>query len=159
MVASLPDYWQLYYKAAITKSDYRPLEPSVFRQSAVDQKAKLLSAVEPPSNEFAQTNGVAGVAMFHVVVSPDGKATEIAVGRPIGFGLDENAVAAIRKASFRPAIKDGKPVPVLLDLLVQFRIYSKRTAAVANSEAANVEIDKRAPALPGPYSVQQQKQP
>jgi hypothetical protein len=72
------------------------------------------------------------------------------VARPIGFGLDENAVEAIRKASFEPAIKDGKPVPVVLDLVVQFRIYSKRTAA------AGTQLPDESPAgplLPGPYTL------
>ena len=65
---------------------------------------------------YPTSGNYAGVAIYHVVVAPDGKPSEIAVGRPIGFGLDENAVASIRKASFQPAIKDGRPVPVLVDL-------------------------------------------
>ena len=76
------------------------------------------------------------MALYHVVVGADGKPGEIAVARPIGFGLDENAVASIRKASFSPAMKDGKPVPVLLDLVVQFRIYSKRTSVMGTPEHA-----------------------
>jgi len=116
------------------------------RQSAVDQKAALLTRFEPGSNEFAQTKGVAGMALYHTVVGADGKASEIAVGRPIGFGLDENAVAAIRKASFQPAVKDGKPVPVLLDLVVQFRIFDKRTDVAKPAEAADKPAE---PVLPG----------
>lgn len=154
MIASMPDYWKLYYQAAAVKSDYRPTDAAVLRQSMVDRKAKLLQSFEAASNEFAQTNGVAGLALYHVVVSPEGKAAEIAVARPIGFGLDENAVASIRKATFQPALKDGKPVPVLLDLTIQFRIYSKRTAAIVNSESAKIEGDQQAtPSLPGPYSA------
>ncbi len=156
MISALPDYWKLYYLAAAAKSDYRPRDPAVLRQNAVDQKAKILAAFDPPSNEYAQTNGVAGIAMYHVVVSPEGKPEEIAVGRPIGFGLDENAVAAIRKASFQPAMKDGKPVPVMLDLTIQFRIYSKRTAVAANAEPNSDDVAKpAAPPLPGPYSPKQ----
>jgi len=83
---------------------------------------------EPASNEFAQAAAVAGMAVYHTVIGPDGKPGEIAVARPIGFGLDENAVEAIRNARFEPAMKNGKAVPVLLDLVVQFRIFSKRTA-------------------------------
>jgi len=94
---------------------------------------------------------VAGMALYHTVVDADGKPGEIAVGRPIGFGLDENAVEAIHKARFQPAIKDGKPVPVLVDLVVQFRIYSKRTAVTGGSEAADKKDTE--PVLPGPYSV------
>jgi len=155
MIASLPDFWKLYYQAAAARTDYRPHDPSILRQSAVDQKARLLSTFEPPSNDFAQAAGVVGVALFHVVVGPDGKPTEIAVGRPIGFGLDENAVASIRNASFQPAIKDGKPVPVFLDLLVQFRIYSSKTAASNGSDAVKTAPDKQDSTLPGPYSAGQ----
>jgi len=158
MIATLPDYWKLFYKSVAERQDYRPSDPSVLRQSQVEQKARLLSAFEPPSNEYAQTNGVAGMAMYHVVVGADGKPQEIAVGRPIGFGLDENAVAAIRKASFQSATKGGQPVPVVLDLVVQFRIFSRRTAVTANTPAATpaaTPAPANSPSLPGPYTANQ----
>lgn len=157
MIEGLPDYWQLYYKAVEAHADYRPSDATVLRQSQVDRKAKLVSAVEPPSNDYAQKNGVAGVAMYHVIVGADGKAEQVAVGRPIGFGLDENAVAAIHKATFEPAMKDGKPVPVLLDLLVEFRIYSKRTAEASSAVPQAAQAPE--PVLPGPYSVNKPKGP
>jgi len=150
MMAAMPDFWKLYYKAVADKVDYRPKDPAILRQNTVDKKAVLLTKFEPDSNEFAQANGVAGMALYHTVVGPDGKAQEIVVGRPIGFGLDESAVAAIRKASFQPAVLDGKPVPVLLDLVVQFRIFSKRTSVVLPREPADKPAE---PAYPGPYSV------
>ncbi len=151
MIAAMPDFWKLYYQAAAAKTDYRPKDPAVLRQNTVDKKAVLVSKFEPESNEWAQANAVAGMALYHTVIGADGKAAEIAVARPIGFGLDENAVEAIRKATFEPALLDGKPVPVLLDLVVQFRIYSKRT----NVHTAPEMADKPAePQLPGPYSVQ-----
>jgi hypothetical protein len=161
MIASLPEFWKLFYEEAAAKTSYKPSDPSVFRQNMVDQKARLLANFEPPSNDQAQAAGVAGVALYHVVVGPDGKAGEIAVGRPIGFGLDENAVASIRKTTFQPAMKDGKPVPVLLDLLVEFRIYSKRTAVGGTEAASAREAEPEAPTLPGPYSANQpqSKQP
>jgi outer membrane biosynthesis protein TonB len=149
--ASMPDCWKLYYQAVAEKADYQPKNPAVLRQNAVDKKAKLLSVFQPESNEYAQANAVSGLALYHTVIGADGKPQEIAVARPIGFGLDENAVQSIRKASFEPAIKDGKPVPVLLDLVVEFHIYSKRTAAVSKPEDASKPAE---PLLPGPYSVQ-----
>jgi TonB family protein len=155
MLATMPAFWQLYYAAAAAKSDYLPTNATMLRQSQVDRKARLLSNVEPGSNQYAQANGVAGVAIYRAVVEGDGTAGEIAVARPIGFGLDENAVDAIRKAKFEPAMKDGKPVPVLLDLSVQFRIFSDRTAAEKTEEAEKPEGAEKpaAPVLPGPYSV------
>jgi outer membrane biosynthesis protein TonB len=152
MMAAMPDFWKLYYQAAAAKTDYRPADPAVLRQNTVDKKARLVSTVEPESNEYAQAKAVAGMALYHTVIGADGKPGEIAVGRPIGFGLDENAVDAIRKATFEPAIKDGRPVPVMLDLVVQFRIFSKRTAATGGPEDGS---PPSGPALPGPYSVKQ----
>jgi hypothetical protein len=61
------------------------------------------------------------------------------------------AGAATRTANIQPAVKDGKPVPVLLDLVVQFHIFSKRTAAASPPDSTEKPAE---PALPGPFSVQ-----
>ena len=156
MIAAMPDFWKLYYQAAESKTDYKPTDPGVFHQSAVDQKAKLISAIDPPSNEFAQANGVAGIALYHVVIGSDGKVAEVVAGIPIGFGLDENAEQTIRKASFQPAMKDGKPVPVALDVVVPFRIYSKRTSQPGAQETSGKQVEA---VRPGPYTVQAQAAP
>ena len=153
MMAAMPDFWKLYYQAVAAKADYRSKDPSVLRQNTVDKKAVLVSKFEPESNEWAQANGVAGMSQYHAVIGPDGKVGEVAVSRPIGFGLDENAVEAIRKATFEPAMKDGKPVAVMINLNVSFRIYSHRTEG--KQEADDKAPNKPAqPTLPGPYSVQ-----
>jgi len=151
MMAAMPHFWKLYYEAIAAQADYQPKDPTVLRQNMVDKKARLKVTFEPASNDFAQAFGVAGMSEYHVVVGADGKPSEIAVARPIGFGLDESAVDAIRKATFEPAIKDGKPVPVLLNMVFEFRIYSKRTAVESKPEP---EPAPEAPSLPGPYSVQ-----
>lgn len=150
MMAAMPDYWKLYYQAVAAKVDYRPKDPAVLRQNMVDQKARLLTQFEPDSNEFAQASAVAGMSQYHAVVGPDGMVSEVAISRPIGFGLDESAVAAIKKAKFEPAIRDGKPVAVMLNLDVPFRIFSKRTNVHAPPEPADKPAE---PVLPGPYSV------
>ncbi len=146
MIAAMPDFWKLYYQAAANKVDFKPADPGVFHLNAVDQKAKLISALDPPSNEFAQASGVAGMALYHTVIGSDGKVEEVVAGRPIGFGLDESAEQTIRKATFQPAMKDGKPVPVALDVVVSFRIYSKRTSQPGRPETTD-------PTRPGPYTV------
>jgi hypothetical protein len=151
MMASMPGCWKLYYDAVAAKGDYQPADSNVLRQNMVDKRARLKSTFEPGSNQFAQDYGVAGISEYHVVVGADGKPVEIAVARPIGFGLDESAVDSIRKATFEPAVKDGKPVPVLINMVVEFRIYSKRTEVESNPAT---EQASAAPLLPGPYSVQ-----
>jgi TonB family protein len=149
VMAQMPQFWQLYYKAQTAGVDYRPSDPKVLRSSAVDQQAKVLSSIAPDSNEFAQASGIAGRALYRAVIGSDGKPGEIAVVRPIGFGLDENAVAAIRKATFEPALKNGQPVAETLDLAVLFRIYSKRTSVAATGPKSTDPIK------PGPYTVRE----
>ena len=155
MIKSLPDFWRIYYQAGAAKSNFKPADPSVLRQNAVDQKARLLTNFEPPSNDFAQAAGVAGVAQYHVVVGADGKPGEIAVGRPIGFGLDENAVASIRNASFQPAIKDGKPVPVVARPAgsVPHILQTNRGDRECRVARLLTLAEPEAPPLPGPYSA------
>jgi len=86
------------------------------------------------------------------------------VYRPIGFGLDENAVAAIEKSTFAPAVKDGKPVSSVIDVAMNFRIYSKRTATGALESAEATEPVSGAspvtgkPPMPGLYSAVAPKQ-
>ncbi|MGB0065989.1 MAG: energy transducer TonB [Terracidiphilus sp.] len=150
MMAAMPGYWKLYYQPA-TESGSSAQDPAVLSQSMVDKKARLISAIDPASNQFAQDYGVAGMAEYQVVIGVDGKPKEIAIARPIGFGLDESAIESLRKAAFEPAIKDGQPVPVALDVIVEFRIYSNRTAEAAQPQPAQTP---NKPVLPGPYSVQ-----
>jgi TonB family protein len=65
--------------------------------------------------------------LLRTVVDATGVPREMAIARPIGFGLDEKAVDAIKNSRFRPATLNGQPVPVVVDLVVTFRIYSNRT--------------------------------
>lgn len=45
-----------------------------------------------------------------------------AVGH-LGMGLDEKAVAAVKQYKFKPATLQGRPVPVEVNVEVDFRIY------------------------------------
>jgi protein TonB len=39
------------------------------------------------------------------------------------MGLDEKAVEAVRQYRFKPAMKDGRPVPVEIYVEVNFQIF------------------------------------
>lgn len=127
MMASLPDYWQHYYQEKTNRKEFMPTNPAVLHVGGDVAAPRLLNGLEPGSNEFAQKNGIAGITLFRTVVDAQGKPVEIAIARPIGFGLDEKAIEAIRNSHFQPATKDGRAVPVVIDVVVTFRIYSNRT--------------------------------
>jgi len=56
-------------------------------------------------------------------VGPDGKPRDIRVARQLGMGLDEKAIEAVKNWRFDPAMKDGKPVAVAINVEVSFRLY------------------------------------
>ena len=60
-----------------------------------------------------------------VVVDAEGKPRNARVIRALGAGLDEKAVEAVNKYRFRPAMKDGVPVPVMITVQVNFKLYEK----------------------------------
>jgi len=57
-----------------------------------------------------------------VVVTVEGKATNIRVAKSPGLGLDEKATEAVRKWKFKPAMKDGRPVDAQVPILITFRL-------------------------------------
>lgn len=127
MLRHLPSYWQAYFDSKATHRQFMPSDPSVRPVSEGMTPPVLLNSIDPSSNEYAQKFGITGMALFRTVVDASGKPQEIAIARPIGFGLDENAVRAIQNSRFRPAMRNGQPAPVVIDLVVTFRIYSNRT--------------------------------
>ena len=127
MMSHLPDYWQQYFAS---KSQHRPFMPADASIKVVGDGVtppQVLNSIDPSSNEFAQEFGIAGMEQLRTVVDSTGIPRQIVIARPIGFGLDEKAVEAVKNSHFRPATVNGQPVPVVVDLVVTFRIYSNRT--------------------------------
>jgi TonB family protein len=56
-----------------------------------------------------------------VEIGADGEVSDVRVVRWGGFGLDEEVVATVRRMHFRPAQRDGEPVPVRVLLRYNFR--------------------------------------
>ena len=127
MMSHLPDYWQEYYASKKQHRAFVPADPNVKVLSEGMMPPKVLNRIDPSSNEYAQQFGIAGMEQLRTVVDATGVPRQIAIARPIGFGLDERAVEAVRNSHFTPAMLNGQAVPVVIDLVVTFRIYSNRT--------------------------------
>lgn len=158
MIAQMPEYWRYFYQAQMDHKSIEPTDPHVYRPGPGVEGPALIKNVAPLSNDYAQRSEVAGVASYKVILGPDGKPLAVAVYRPIGFGLDENAVAAIKKSTFTPAVKDGQPVMSVFELAVNFRIYSKRTAQAAPEPetpegGVGVAAMTGKPSLPGLFTA------
>jgi TonB family protein len=127
VISTLPDYWQNYFATKAGKVRAAALDASVQRPGVNVKAPHLLTEIAPDSNEYAQKNNIAGMVLLQTVVGANGRPSQVTIVRPIGFGLDEEAVEAVRNSQFMAGTQDGKPVPVLVNLQVTFRIYSNRT--------------------------------
>jgi TonB family protein len=127
MLSHLPDYWQEYFASKSQHRQFMPADASVKIVSEGMTPPRVLNSIDPSSNEYAQKYGIAGMELLRTVVDATGVPRQMAIARPIGFGLDEKAVDAIKNSHFKPATMNGQPVPVVIDLVVTFRIYSNRT--------------------------------
>ncbi|MDE1155721.1 MAG: energy transducer TonB [Acidobacteriaceae bacterium] len=61
--------------------------------------------------------------MVYLVVDEHGNPTHVRVVRDIGMGLGQKAVEAVRQYKFKPALENGKPVPVEMTVEVNFQIF------------------------------------
>ena len=84
---------------------------------------KPLYTPDPEYSEEARKAKYQGVVVLWLVIGADGRPREIKVARPLGMGLDQKAVEAVRTWRFEPARKDDKPVAVQMNVEVSFRLY------------------------------------
>ena len=79
-----------------------------------------------PDAEFsdeARRNKYQGVCIISVIVDSRGYTQDPRVIRSLGMGLDEKALTAVERYRFKPALKDGKAVAVMVDVEVNFRLF------------------------------------
>jgi protein TonB len=83
---------------------------------------KVISQADPQYPEEARLGKFEGTCVLSLVVNSAGEPKSISIGRPLGYGLDEQAVAAVETWRFEPSRKDGKPVSVKINVEVTFRM-------------------------------------
>ena len=77
---------------------------------------------EPMYTDSARRERLSATILLRVVINEEGRTEHIQVVGPAGYGLDENAVEAVSTWRFQPSKYQGKPVPVVVNVEVTFRI-------------------------------------
>lgn len=85
---------------------------------------KVISEVKPQYTPEAMQARIEGTVILTAVVRTDGRTGDIAITKSLDteYGLDEQAVAAIRGWRFEPGRKDGKPVAVRVTIELSFTL-------------------------------------
>ena len=78
---------------------------------------------EAEFSEEARRAKYQGICAISIVVDTQGFPRNPRLVRSLGMGLDEKALEAVRKYRFKPALKNGKPVPAMMTIEVNFRLY------------------------------------
>jgi TonB family protein len=82
----------------------------------------LIKEIRPEYSEEARKARYEGTVVLDTVVQPDGTVKILRVIKAVGYGLDQKAIAAVLQWMFKPARMNGKPVPVGLNIEVNFNL-------------------------------------
>jgi TonB family protein len=89
----------------------------------IDKPPAVLHSPDPDYSVAAHNAKIEGTVVLLITIGTDGLAHDIHVARSLGYGLDELAVEAVKKWTFKPAKSAGKAVPAQVNIEVLFRYH------------------------------------
>jgi TonB family protein len=127
----VPDYWKYFVAGTDRKSRLAAWEKDVQKTPVPPLKAsdfpagqltapRNISTADPKYTPEARSGHLQGRSVLTVVIDTTGTARDVAIIQPLGLGLDEQAVIAVRKWHFAPSTLNSQPVPVRVNIEVNF---------------------------------------
>ncbi len=92
------------------------------RQAADTTMPVIVKEVKPDYPADAKREKRQGSVMLAVMVNADGSVGDVRVKQPLSPKLDASAVKAMKQWRFKPATRNGKPVPVETDVEMTFTL-------------------------------------
>ena len=83
---------------------------------------KLVHKTEPAYGKESRRKRIEGTVVLWAPIGKDGVPVEIAIYRSLTRDLDAEAMKAVRKWRFTPAMKDGQPIATRVTIDVNFRL-------------------------------------
>jgi TonB family protein len=85
---------------------------------------QVVKQVQPAYTEEARRNRIEGTVVLDSVVLADGTIGDVKVARSLDtiYGLDANAVKAMKQWQFKPGVKDGKAVAVRVQVEMAYTL-------------------------------------
>ena len=108
-------------------ADKQPWPPAgVSRMGAAVTAPQVLKEEKPQYTAEAMRARVEGNVGVEAIVLTDGTVGEVRVVRSLDkqYGLDDQAIAAVKRWRFKPGKKDGIDIPVLVEIELTFRVRS-----------------------------------
>lgn len=83
---------------------------------------RLAEVASPDYTAEAKKKKIEGAVTLAIVVDKKGDVIDARVVKGLGYGLDENAIIAVKEWKYKPAEKDGEPVAVKMEVTVDFSL-------------------------------------
>jgi Tfp pilus assembly protein PilF len=100
-----------------------PVSDKPVTSTTTSSRPVILYREKADYTKEARLAGVHGTVILMVVFADEGVLKHILVLQGLSHGLTGQAIAAARKVRFTPAMRDGKPTPVLGSLEYTFYLY------------------------------------
>jgi len=93
-----------------------------YRVGGEVSRPEVLLTTKPQYTELARRARISGTVIVEAVIDEQGNVTETRVLKGLPMGLSKAAVDAVQTWKFKPASREGKPVPVYYVLTVSFQV-------------------------------------
>jgi TonB family protein len=107
--------------SAFCQQTQAPLPEGVYRAGKGVTAPIIISKTDPQESEDARIAKISATILVSALVGTDGNVRDVEVTKSAGLGLDEIAIQTVRAWRFNPGVKDGMPVPVMVDIQFDFR--------------------------------------
>lgn len=84
---------------------------------------RSIYAPAPEYTDKARKKKISGSVVLSLIVGTDGRAHDIKVTKPLGYGLDENAVKAVQSWKWEPALEEGTPIESKVNMSISFSLF------------------------------------
>lgn len=130
--ALVPEIWKYYldgsdlqsrltaWRASFQKTAVQPMSA----ENSAPKKISPPRAIDDPDPKYtreAKSHSIQGRSLLTTVIDAAGNPTQIAILDPLGMGLDEEAVSALQRWRFQPAMLNGKGIAVEIRVAIEFR--------------------------------------
>jgi bla regulator protein blaR1 len=104
-----------------TPAPYAP-DTKIYHVGGGVSAPTLIYAADPQYTEKARKAKYQGVCVIALIIDAAGNPQRVQVVRHLGMGLDQKAIEAVKQYKFKPSMLNGKPVPVEVNIEVNFRV-------------------------------------
>jgi TonB family protein len=106
---------------------------------AVSRPEVVEYTTPPLYSDEARGRGIQGIVTVGARVTVDGTVTDARIVRGLGFGLDQNALVALRQWRFRAGTRAGAPIAMDAEIDIEFSLRNEAVnELIANDMATRV---------------------